>query len=68
MRSAGKASYLEVLLAQQESVQVQLELTRVVTLRRLLGVGLYKALGGGWQAFETASQPAESSAAPSPNS
>lgn len=55
--AAGKASYLEVLLAQQESVQVQLELTRVVTLRRLLGVGLYKALGGGWQATQERAAP-----------
>jgi multidrug efflux system outer membrane protein len=45
---AGKASYYEVLEAQQELFPAQLDLTRTQTSQLLAVVDLYKALGGGW--------------------
>jgi outer membrane protein, multidrug efflux system len=46
---AGKATYLEVLIAQQNSLSVRLEAIEAVKRKKLLTVALYKALGGGWQ-------------------
>jgi len=46
---AGKASYLEVLLAQQGSLEAEIELIEALRDRHLARIGLYKALGGGWQ-------------------
>ncbi len=46
---AGKATYLEVLVAQQNSLDAELELTAALRDQHLATVGLYKALGGGWQ-------------------
>jgi len=46
---AGKASYLEVLIAQQSSLQRELELIINVKKQRIAGVNIYKALGGGWR-------------------
>jgi multidrug efflux system outer membrane protein len=46
---AGKASYYEVLEAQQQLFPAQLNLTRTERDQLLAIVSLYKALGGGWQ-------------------
>jgi multidrug efflux system outer membrane protein len=46
---AGKASYYEVLEAQQQLFPAQLTLTRTQRDQLLAVVALYKALGGGWQ-------------------
>jgi outer membrane protein, multidrug efflux system len=45
----AKASYLEVLLAQQNSLLTDLELINAVKLQRISMVNLYRALGGGWR-------------------
>jgi outer membrane protein, multidrug efflux system len=44
----GKASYLEVLLAQQTLLGAQLNFINVKKQRLLSTVNVYKALGGGW--------------------
>ncbi len=46
---AGKASYYEVLEAQQQLFPAELGLARTRRDESLAVVGLYKALGGGWQ-------------------
>jgi len=46
---ASKASYLEVLLAQQNSLQAQLELIDLNKRQKIAMVNIYKALGGGWR-------------------
>ena len=46
---SAKATYLEILLAQQASLQAQLELMQVKKRRQIALVNLYKALGGGWR-------------------
>lgn len=46
---SAKATYLEVLLAQQNSLQTQLELINVNKRQRIATVNIYKALGGGWK-------------------
>ena len=46
---AGKASYYEVLEAQQQLFQAELNLARVERDQLLSIVQLYKALGGGWE-------------------
>lgn len=46
---AGKASWLEVLLAQQNALRTELELIESWRRQRVASVTLYKALGGGWQ-------------------
>lgn len=46
---AGKASYYEVLEAQQQLFPAQLSLARTERDQLLSVVALYKALGGGWQ-------------------
>jgi multidrug efflux system outer membrane protein len=45
----GKAGYYEVLEAQQQLFPTQLNLARTQRDQLLAVVGLYKALGGGWQ-------------------
>ncbi len=47
---AGKASYYEVLEAQQQLFPAQLNLARTKRDEMLAVVSLHKALGGGWQA------------------
>jgi NodT family efflux transporter outer membrane factor (OMF) lipoprotein len=47
---AAKATYLEVLLAQQSSLRADLDLVDAWKRRRLAYVAIYKALGGGWMA------------------
>ena len=46
---AGKATYLEVLLAQQNSLKTELELIESWRRQQVASVTIYKALGGGWQ-------------------
>lgn len=46
---AGKATSLEVLLAEQNAMRVELELIETWRRQRVVTVSLYKALGGGWQ-------------------
>lgn len=46
---AGKATSLEVLLAEQNAMRVELELIEAWRRQRVVTVSLYKALGGGWQ-------------------
>ena len=46
---AGKASYYEVLEAQQQLFPAQLNLARTERDQMLAVVALYKALGGGWK-------------------
>jgi multidrug efflux system outer membrane protein len=53
---AGKASYYEVLEAQQQLFPAQLNLARTRRDQLLTVVALYKALGGGWQNETTDSQ------------
>lgn len=46
---AGKASYLEVLIAEQNALRTELELIESWRRQHVAAVSLYKALGGGWQ-------------------
>jgi outer membrane protein, multidrug efflux system len=46
---AGKASYLEVLLAQQSRLDAQLQMVEAARAVRMAQVGTYLALGGGWR-------------------
>lgn len=50
----GKASYYEVLEAQQQLYPAENTLSRVEAGRRIAVVQLYKALGGGWSLQESA--------------
>lgn len=45
---SGRANYLEVLLAQQNSLQTKLEVINTNKRQRIATVNIYKALGGGW--------------------
>jgi NodT family efflux transporter outer membrane factor (OMF) lipoprotein len=45
---AGRATYLDVLLAQQKTLDAELELIDALRDRRIAGVRLYRAIGGGW--------------------
>lgn len=45
---AGKATYLEVLLAQQNALQADVELAEAFRRRRVANVDVYRALGGAW--------------------
>lgn len=44
----GRATYLEVLLAQQKSLEARLDFVEVRKRQLISAVNLYKALGGGW--------------------
>lgn len=46
--AAGYATYLEVVLAQNNVLVAEIELAQVRLQRRLNQVNLYRALGGGW--------------------
>jgi outer membrane protein, multidrug efflux system len=48
----GKASYYEILEAQQQLFPAENALSHIEAGRRLAVVQLYKALGGGWEAME----------------
>ncbi len=56
--TAGKASYYEVLEAQQQLFPAQLGLARTQLSQLLATVNLYKALGGGWDEGQAARTPA----------
>jgi outer membrane protein TolC len=45
----GRATYLEVILAQQNALQAKLDLVEVKKQLLLASVHMYKALGGGWK-------------------
>jgi multidrug efflux system outer membrane protein len=45
----ARASYLEVLIAQQSALQSNLELIHVTKQQRISTINIYKALGGGWR-------------------
>lgn len=45
----GYASYLEIVTAQKSKLDAQLQLINLQRLRINSHIGLYKALGGGWQ-------------------
>jgi len=55
----GKASYYEVLEAQQQLFPAENTLSRIEAGRLLAVVQLYKALGGGWEALKQPSQLAQ---------
>lgn len=46
---SAKASYLEVLIAQQSALQSNVDLINVTKQQRISRINLYKALGGGWK-------------------
>lgn len=46
---AGRATYLEVITAQKNALQSQLELTRYTRRQNVALVNLYRSLGGGWK-------------------
>ena len=46
---SARATYLEVLIAQQSALQTNLELINVTKQQRISRISLYKALGGGWK-------------------
>ncbi len=46
---AARATYLEVLIAQQSALQSNLELINVTKQQRISTISIYKALGGGWK-------------------
>jgi multidrug efflux system outer membrane protein len=53
----GLANYLDVLLAQRNLFDAELALASTHRLQLVSVVQLYKALGGGWHAYGTASNP-----------
>jgi len=55
---AGKASYYEVLEAQQQLFPAELNLARVERDQLLAIVQLYKALGGGWDVDQSSRETA----------
>jgi len=46
---SAKANYIEVLLAQQNALQANIELVEMSKRQRFAMIDLYKALGGGWR-------------------
>jgi multidrug efflux system outer membrane protein len=46
---SARASYLEVLIAQQGALQANLELIDIIKRQRISAINIYKALGGGWR-------------------
>lgn len=46
---SAKASYLEVLIAQQNAIQAKLEMVESHRRQLMSSVNIYKALGGGWK-------------------
>ncbi|MDD5579294.1 MAG: TolC family protein [Methylobacter sp.] len=45
----ARATYLEVLIAQQSALQSNLELIHATRRQRISRINIYKALGGGWR-------------------
>jgi len=46
---AGRATYMEILLAQKNALQSQIELNELNKKQGISIVNLYRALGGGWE-------------------
>lgn len=46
---SGRANYLEVLLAHQNSLTTRLEYLEVIKKQKIATIAIYKALGGGWK-------------------
>lgn len=46
---AGKATYFEILLAQQNTLSAEVELIDALKEQHVAAVSLYRALGGGWR-------------------
>ncbi len=46
---AGRATYLEIYLAQKNALQSQIELVNIIKRQNLALVNLYRSLGGGWK-------------------
>jgi multidrug efflux system outer membrane protein len=63
---AGLATYLEVLIADQQLFQLQLELARSRGDELQAFAQLYRALGGGWQAEQVPGQSVPQTPAPAP--
>ena len=66
--SRGQVDLLPLLDAQRTRLTVRVSANDSQTQLLLDSVQLYKALGGGWQAFDPITKPAQANAAPSPNS
>jgi len=64
----GQIDLLPLLDAQRAHLAVRVGANDSRTQLLLDSVQLYKALGGGWQAFEPATQPASAASAPTPKS
>lgn len=47
--NSARADYMEVLLTQREALDAQMELVDIKLHQLQANIGLYKALGGGWQ-------------------
>jgi multidrug efflux system outer membrane protein len=47
--TSAKATYLEVLIAQQNAIQAKLEMVESHRRQLMSSVNIYKALGGGWK-------------------
>lgn len=60
----GKASYYEVLEAQQQLFPAENTLSRLEAARRLAVIQLYKALGGGWETGPIANPATPSQSSP----
>jgi outer membrane protein TolC len=45
----ARASYLEILIAQQSALKSNIELINVIKQQRISTINIYKALGGGWR-------------------
>ena len=45
----SRTAYLEMLFAQQNALSTRLELAGMKQRELMMGVGVYRALGGGWR-------------------
>jgi outer membrane protein, multidrug efflux system len=45
----GRATYLEVITAQRNALQSQIELINLKKKQFVATIGLYRSLGGGWK-------------------
>ena len=63
----GKASYYEVLEAQQQLFPAENTLSRLEAARRLAVIQLYKALGGGWETEPSVNVVVRSGSSPQSN-
>ena len=45
---AGRAGYLEIIMAQRNALQSQIELVHCKKKQQLATINLYRSLGGGW--------------------